>query len=79
MKERWSSGLWDMTNMGKSFSGKSHTEESKRLMSESSKNRGLAEENSQFGTCWITNGTENKKIHKGDNIPEGWSLGRKIK
>jgi len=35
--------------------------------------------NSQFGTCWITNGLENKKIIKGDVIPKGWFLGRKIK
>jgi hypothetical protein len=35
--------------------------------------------NSQFGTCWITNGKENKKIFKGDNIPNGWRLGRVIK
>ena len=35
--------------------------------------------NSQYGTCWITNEKENKKIHKGDTIPEGWRLGRKIK
>jgi hypothetical protein len=35
--------------------------------------------NSQFGTCWITNGKESKKIHLGDLIPDGWKLGRKIK
>jgi len=35
--------------------------------------------NSQFGTCWITNGTENKKIKKNSKIPEKWELGRKIK
>jgi hypothetical protein len=61
------------------FKGKSHTEETIKLMSESSKNKGLSESNSQFGTCWITNGNHNKKIRKGDSIPEGWSLGRKLK
>lgn len=35
--------------------------------------------NSQFGTMWITNGSENKKIKKDDSIPEGWMKGRKIK
>jgi len=35
--------------------------------------------NSQYGTCWITNGMGSKKIFKGDVIPEGWMLGRKIK
>jgi len=62
-----------------SWKGKFHTEESKRKMSESSKGKGSSISNSQFGTCWITNGIQNRKIRKGDSIPEGWSLGRKIK
>ena len=61
------------------FRGKSHTEETKKKMSESSKGTGIKEKNSQFGTCWITNGTQNIKIRKDESIPEGWSLGRKIK
>jgi len=36
------------------------------------------ENNSQFGSMWITNGSENKKIKKTDPIPEGWYKGRKI-
>jgi hypothetical protein len=35
------------------------------------------EKNSQFGTMWITNGIESKKIKKDDLIPEGWKKGRK--
>lgn len=34
------------------------------------------EGNSQYGTCWITNGNENKKISLEEEIPEGWSFGR---
>jgi hypothetical protein len=63
----------------KRFEGKSHTEDSKQKMRESSKGKGTSDSNSQFGTCWITNGTQNMKIRKGYSIPEGWSLGRKIK
>ena len=37
------------------------------------------EKNSQFGTMWVTNGTENKKIRKIDPIPEGYWRGRKLK
>jgi len=37
------------------------------------------EKNSNFGTMWITNGTENKKVKKTDNIPDGWYRGRIIK
>jgi hypothetical protein len=32
--------------------------------------------NSQFGSMWITNGVENKKIKKDSFIPEGWRKGR---
>lgn len=60
------------------FSGKTHSESSKQLMSIKAKER-TGDKNSQFGTCWITNGVESKKIRKGDSIPEGWRLGRKIK
>lgn len=35
------------------------------------------EKNSQFGTLWITNGIENKKIKKSDSMPDGWTRGRK--
>jgi group I intron endonuclease len=43
------------------FLGKNHTDETKQKMKKS-KNVGLS--NSQYGTCWITNGVENKKIKK---------------
>jgi hypothetical protein len=32
--------------------------------------------NSQFGKMWVTNGIENLKIDKKENIPEGWKAGR---
>ncbi len=35
--------------------------------------------NSQYGTMWITNETESKKIQKDQDIPDGWLKGRKIK
>ena len=61
------------------FKGKSHTAETKKKMSESSIGIGLGKNNSQFGTNWITNGTENKKIKKSEDLPNGWSYGRTIK
>jgi hypothetical protein len=60
------------------FKDKLHSNETKQLMSEKAKER-IGEKNSQYGTCWITNEKENKKINKNDLIPEGWRLGRKIK
>jgi hypothetical protein len=36
----------------------------------------VGNKNSQFGTMWITNGTENRKIKRDNLIPEGWYKGR---
>ncbi len=59
------------------FKGKSHSTESKKLMSAKAKER-LSDptKNSQFGTMWITNGIENKKVLKESVIPNGWYKGR---
>ena len=49
-------------------------------MSDSSNNKGV--NNSQFGTCWIYNDNESKKIKKEDLdsfINNGWNRGRKLK
>jgi hypothetical protein len=62
-----------------SWKGKKHTPETIEKMKESKKNQGKGIENSQYGTCWITDEYSNKKIYKGDHIPEGWRLGRKLK
>jgi hypothetical protein len=58
------------------FSGKKHSEETKLKMSMVDR---TGKKNSQYGTCWITNGSENRKIKKEDKIPDGWSKGRKFK
>lgn len=62
-----------------SFRGRTHTQETIQKMKQSHKDQGRGTNNSQYGTCWITNNLESKKIPKGDTIPEGWRLGRKIK
>jgi gas vesicle protein len=72
--ERISSACKGLQN----FKGRTHKEETKALIREKAKER-IGDKNSQYGTCWITNGIQNMKIHKGDSIPEGWSLGRKNK
>jgi hypothetical protein len=60
------------------WTAKKHKEESKRKigLTNSIKQKGC--KNSQYGTCWITNEKENKKIKKEEIIPNGWKLGRKI-
>ena len=69
-----------VSKKGKSstFLGKRHTDESKRKISESSKGLCVGEKNGSYGTMWITNGTENKKIKALDNVPEGWYKGRRM-
>jgi hypothetical protein len=60
------------------FLGKKHTEETKIKIGLANKKFG--ENNSQYGTCWITNGQDNKKIKKNelDNwLERGYYKGRK--
>ena len=64
----------------KRFKDKNHSDESKQLISLSMKNKGQGEENSQYGTCWITRDSINKKIKKEtleSFIIDGWVQGRK--
>lgn len=42
-------------------------------------NKKMGEKNGSYGTVWITNGKENKKIKKEGIIPEGWRKGRMMK
>ena len=64
-------------NKGDGFLGKQHTEETKRKMSLSNTHQ-RGENNSQFGTMWITNGIKNSKINRELPIPEGWRKGRTL-
>ena len=62
----------------KIWPGRKHKDETKQKMSLSAQGKQDGEKNSQFGSMWITNGTENKKIMKTDLIPKGWIRGRKM-
>ena len=58
------------------FAGKKHSEETKQKMR---KSKNVGTNNSQYGTCWITNGQENKKIRKEELdfwLQKGYSKGR---
>jgi len=56
------------------------TEESnqkkKKTMAERKVSQG--KKNSQYGSMWITNGIENKKIKKTDSLPRGFRKGRMV-
>jgi len=61
---------------GHHWSGRKHSEETKEKLR---KPKNIGSSNSQFGTMWITNGIQNRKIKKDlDLIPEGWYKGRKV-
>jgi len=62
-----------------SFVGRKMARDHKDKIGKANSIKQKGSNNSQYGSCWITNEKESKKIMKGDLIPEGWRLGRKIK
>jgi len=62
------------------FLGMSHSEETKKLMSQKKVGYGIGKTNSQYGTCWITKDGINKKVKLDElhtYILDGWLKGRK--
>ena len=59
------------------FTGKTHSKETKEKMSKSAKDVN-GSENPMFGMMWISNVKEqsSKRIPKSSDIPNGWVLGR---
>jgi hypothetical protein len=77
-KKMWKTGELKLCD----WTGKHHTEESKRNIGVANSVHQMGEKNSMYGMCWITNGDESKPV-KRDKLKEylnnGWSLGRKIR
>jgi len=68
------------THPNGTFYGKMHTSETRAKIGLANSANQIGNKNSQFGTMWITNGKENKKIKKDLGvIPEGWYKGRASK
>ena len=59
------------------WTGRKHKLESIEKIKEAKKGKTLGENNSQFGSFWITDGEKNKKTKS--EIPEGWYRGRVLK
>lgn len=79
-KKKISAGLKQhyLTNDG-SFKDKKHTKKTKEKISNAMRSKTRGKNNSQYGTMWITNGSENRKLHKEEDIPSGWKRGRVCK
>jgi hypothetical protein len=61
------------------WTGKKHKEDTKLIIGLKNSIKQKGENNSQYGTMWITNGIENKKIKKESEIPQGWKIGRNLR
>ena len=62
----------------KSFTGKKHKEETKAKIGLTNSIKQKGQGNSQYGTMWITNGIENKKVKKDLKLPSHWYKGRTL-
>lgn len=62
------------------FRGKIHTAETREHLSAVMKEKQIGEKNSQFGTCWVTNGkpVKIKKEQLDEYLANGYSQGRKM-
>jgi len=83
--KNWTSGSYEKVVAQARLNGPnarllSQSEESikKRSATQKENKHQQGENNSQFGTMWITNDNENMKIKKNSPIPDGWKKGRKI-
>jgi len=63
------------------WTGKKHSEETKKKISKSKKGTGKGEKNSQYGKCWINKGSKEKMV-QGELLltyqSKGWVKGRKL-
>lgn len=79
LKKAYRDAKLDRNNIKDGFKNKKHSDNSKLLMSETSKGMGVGKDNSQYGTCWITKEGINKKIKKEEletYLKDYWIKGR---
>lgn len=82
MKEHHSNGFQKnhYEKLAKIGSKYAWTEEARKKRQETFKRieHQKGSKHSQYGTIWITDGVQNKKIKKDDIIPNGWNKGRRM-
>jgi hypothetical protein len=64
------------------FTGKKHTKEAKAKIGAANSISQRGKNNSMYGTCWVYNNIESKRISKDDlqqHLNDGWIKGRKMK
>ena len=61
---KWKTNIGESKIGNKNWVGKQHSDETKEKIGKTNSLKQKGNKNSQFGTCWITNGIENKKIKK---------------
>ena len=76
-RQKWFDSRKTLVKEKTSFYKCKHSKKTKRKIGRTNSIKQKGERNSQFGTCWITNGQQNKKIQRKDKIPDGWKKGRK--
>lgn len=74
-------GVTMMAKYGKEMRKKAQSPEARKTRKETLQkiDHQQGERNSQYGTMWITDGTNNKKLKKSEPIPDGWYKGRRCK
>lgn len=76
----WTTVVKECHKQGKikydNMTGKRHKEETKKSIGEKNSIQQAGSKNSQYGTMWITNGVQNKKIKVQGEIPSNWRKGR---
>lgn len=76
--KEWDSGARNIVKNW-NFTGREHTKETKKIMSDKHKGIVSGNKNPMFGKIWITDGINNTIISKNDSIPIGWIKGRIFK
>ena len=74
-KKRYQLGTIKSWKYNYDWTGKNHKPETIEKIKKANKGRGLGELNTQYGTRWITDGINNRKIKKDDPIPPNFKFG----
>lgn len=80
-KDRWIDGRYDVHFGNSYWNGKTHSDETKMKIGEKNSKHQTGSGNSQFGTCWINDGYQARKIKKEDLqrwLDLGWRKGRRF-